>query len=77
MACSDPTARDFDHDADGYASDGGDPVVRSAANPHVTLLVVRSGSSYLTVRYATGAYDETTALARSALDALSAAGRLS
>ena len=37
---------------------------------------MRSGSAYLVVQYETGSYDDTIALARSALDALSAAGRV-
>jgi hypothetical protein len=39
--------------------------------------VVRSGPTYLVVQYETGSYDDTIALARTALDSLQSAGRLS
>ncbi|MDP9183534.1 MAG: hypothetical protein M3P04_12255, partial [Actinomycetota bacterium] len=54
----------------------GDESFLYAADPDVTLLVVRSGSSYLSVRYATGAYDDTKAIALAALDSFATAGRL-
>jgi hypothetical protein len=54
----------------------GDESFWFAPDPLSTEFVVRSGSSYLVVQYETGSYDDTIALARAALDALQAAGRL-
>jgi hypothetical protein len=54
----------------------GDESFWFAPDPLSTEFVVRSGSAYLVVQYETGSYDDTIALARSALDALSAAGRV-